>query len=697
MATNAPWKCSSCGYENAAFDTECFFCKQPKPGSSSASSTTSNTTSSSIRHSSSSREHLSAAHYVVTALLMLATVLFCTMLPLGKQFSSNIHVGLIMDFATTTFSETASNWTGLLILLAVIGAIAGSISAGEGAGTIGGAICGGLLYLAICFVWMLLVNYVFPFAVNAGAFVSIGALCLAFALGCAVAVVNYVKKFCLYLNPYPSTPGVYDDGVRRYYEDKHRHREEYGRRSYFFGPGLFSIKETIKNSWRANFQLIGNVKEWLGDHTNGLLEWLCWIPGLPYFIFYALSILMVGSIVTIICSLLHAVPMLLVMCIIDILFSITWLIDRFYLQLHSIKTSCPYDQTRAVIPAFECPSCGNKHMHLVPGPYGIWHRRCTCGKVLPTTFLMGRSSLKAFCPKCGNELAASDVQQFALTVVGGTSSGKTVLLSAFYHEFFKAIDKNKNVTYAIPDIHADMFRNLESWFEGAECGATALGETSDMYSILLKSNAFDVDKQFSLYDIAGEAFEDPAMASMLPQKQMNDSDGIVIVIDPLSALAMRNDAKSEGDDTSNYSTSEAAAVVSNFVTYLKTVLTNNKIKVKSDKPVAVVITKSDLSSVSRRISYHRIKSIMRNDESSFESFSNARDTVSRDFLIDIGLQDAVRAIEAGFTNVHYFPVSAIGHAANGEEYEPEHVVEPFYWLIRSAQPALAELLNIADE
>lgn len=86
-----------------------------------------------------------------------------------------------------------------------------------------------------------------------------------------------------------------------------------------------------------------------------------------------------------------------------------------------------------------------KHARLVPGPYGIWHRRCSCGKKLPTTFLLGRSALKAFCPVCGNELAASDVQQFSLSVVGGTSSGKTVLLTAFYHNFLEALDKNKQV------------------------------------------------------------------------------------------------------------------------------------------------------------------------------------------------------------------------------------------------------------
>lgn len=57
----------------------------------------------------------------------------------------------------------------------------------------------------------------------------------------------------------------------------------------------------------------------------------------------------------------------------------------------------------------------------------------------------------------------------------------------------------------------------------------------------------------------------------------------------------------------------------------------------------------------------------------------------------------LRAIEVALSNVRYFLVSAIGHAANGEESEPEHVAEPFYWLISRTQPALADLLNIIEE
>lgn len=76
-------------------------------------------------------------------------------------------------------------------------------------------------------------------------------------------------------------------------------------------------------------------------------------------------------------------------------------------------------------------------------------------------------------------------------------------------------------------------------------------------------------------------------------------------------------------------------------------------------------------------------------------YLQARDTICREFLMDIGLKEAVQAIEAGFIEVHYFPVSAMGHAENGDEYEPEHVTEPFYWLIGRAQPELMKAMGLS--
>lgn len=538
-------------------------------------------------------------------------------------------------------------------------------------------------------VGVLLLFVIFPkFSMSLVSIVGLIAIGLGIVVGAYIVFSNYISSIIENINPYD------------YYEDNSPHKQKFAaRRNYFFGPGYAQLSKVIDDAWNyiwTSIDTLFNIPTDLAEAIDfPVIKQVLWLECWLFAVCAAVTICVFVCLITFLLGVTFATVLTIVMAVILVLFSAIWLIDRVYLQCKSIRTNCPVDHTRAVIPMFECPGCGNTHDKLVPGPYGIWHRECTCGTILPTTFFLGRSKLKALCPLCGTELAASDTQQISFSLVGGTSSGKTMLLTAFYHEFFSKLDKNGSVSYEIPKIHEAMFENLSDWYSGVPCPATVVSHTSEMYSIILKSDLFDVAKQFSIYDIAGESFEDPTMANMLPQKQMRDSDGVIITIDPLSAMAMRESAQSLGDDTRNYSTTEAATIISNFATYLKAVLTNSSIKTKSQKPVSVVITKADLSSVSRRISYHKIKIIMKQQPDAFRNFDEARDTICREFLLDIGLMGAVQAIEAGFADVHYFPVSAMGHAENGEEYEPEHVIEPFSWLIERAQPELMQAMDLS--
>ena len=548
-----------------------------------------------------------------------------------------------------------------------------------------------LIYAALLYVAYEAIKWLIACAAPAAKWAALLLAAAGLVTGAIAAVKGYVQSIAHNINPY------------KYYVDRSPRRQEFARRrSYFFGPGYVQLGRTIRDAWRnigRSMESAARFRRGMTDLVDGILilHQIVWLLSWLFYLCAAMSVGAVGSAITLILSAVHAGILIAFMLVIYALFSVVWLADRAYLYLRSIRTSCPVDQYRAVLPAFACPSCGRKHTRLAPGSYGIWHRRCVCGKKLPTTAFMGRSALTAYCPKCGSRLAAAGAKQFALTLVGGTSSGKTVLLSAFYHELFSLIRTNRHVQCEIPDICKSKFRDLEQWFSGAECGATPVSRTADMYSVLLHAGVFDVCRQFSIYDIFGEAFSDSEMTGVLPQRQMRDSDGALIVVDPLSAPTLLEDARREGDDTGNPSKANPAEVAANFVAYLKSVLNGGALSVKSQKPVAVVITKSDLSSIGRHISYPRIREIMNGSPDAFDSFDEARDCICREFLQDIGLGDAVKAVEAGFSEVHYFPVSAMGHPANGEAYVPEHVAEPFYWLIAKTQPALAELLNIPAE
>lgn len=542
-----------------------------------------------------------------------------------------------------------------------------------------------LIYLAYVVIRWFIVSVILPVGKWAAIILAVAGT----IIGAFVALKSYAKSIKENINPY------------KYYEDNSKNRQEFAkRRSYFFGPGLHQLKKTVSDAWGG----IGKSIEWVfevrktigGTIEIPVIKQAAWLFSWLFALCALITTGVLGGAITCVLSAVHATILFVVMAIVYVLFSITWLIDRIYLQAHSIKSNCPYCLQRAVIPQFECPECHNLHTKLVPGPYGIWHRRCTCGNKLPTTFLLGRSRLNAYCPHCGSALAASDVQQFSISMIGGSTSGKTYLLTAFFHELFKSIDNNRNLYYEIPQMHVDMFDNLEDWFGGTKIEGTQRNESSYMYSILMSSEALQVRKQFSIYDIAGESFEDQTMSDMRTLYHFRDSNGLIIVIDPLTSDSIRDRAEESGADVSEYAKMDATLVIQNFVSYLKTVVTNVGAGKKDDRPVAVVITKTDLPTIDEALSYEHMAEMYRANSGSYENFSAIRDAICEDFLLNNGFNDALAAIKVNFSNVHFFPVSAIGHESNGRKFTPRHVMEPFNWILCSTDAPLAELMGVED-
>lgn len=542
-----------------------------------------------------------------------------------------------------------------------------------------------LIYLAYLIIRWLIVHIILP----AGKIAAIVALVTGTAIGAFFAFKSYIKSIIANINPYD------------YYEDHSKNRQEFAKqRNYFFGPGFVQLGKTVADAWKGIAEAIKwvfGLRKRISEAVDiFVLKQVIWLFSWLFVLCALIAIGILGGAITCILSVAHAAILLCVMAVIYVLFSITWIIDRIYLQMHSIKTNCPVCHARSVIPQFECPECHSLHTKLVPGPYGIWHRRCVCGKRLPTTFLLGRSRLNAYCPHCSTALAASDVQQFSISMVGGSSSGKTYLLASYFHEMFKQLDSNQKMFYEIPQSNVDMFNNIEDWFNGIEIDATQRNTSSYMYSVLMNSNALQSRRQYSIYDIAGETFEDQNMPEMSIVYHFRDSNGLVIVIDPLTSSDVRAKAAREGADVGKYARMDTAIVVENFAAYLKTVVTNVGAGKKDDRPVAVVITKTDLPTIDECLSYEHIDEMYRANSGSYENFSAICDAICEDFLGRNGFADAISAIKINFSNVHYFPVSAVGHAINGRKFTPQHVMEPFNWILCSTDAQLADVMGVKN-
>ena len=176
--------------------------------------------------------------------------------------------------------------------------------------------------------------------------------------------------------------------------------------------------------------------------------------------------------------------------------AIVWIIDRLSLVSKKISSDCPVCHTRFSMPAFVCPDCGAVHKKLVPGPYGTWKHKCTCGKKIPSTFLTGRSKLEACCPFCNSSLVVSDARPIVFQLIGGSKAGKTVYLAAFFHEYLEKLSQNRDLKVTIPEQYRPYFGELEEWFRGGDCPATAQ-LNSQMYPILIESG-LRIKRQFSI-------------------------------------------------------------------------------------------------------------------------------------------------------------------------------------------------------
>jgi hypothetical protein len=98
------------------------------------------------------------------------------------------------------------------------------------------------------------------------------------------------------------------------------------------------------------------------------------------------------------------------------------------------SATCPTCGWTTHLPAYMCSNdhCDAIHNDLRPGALGVWWRRCTCGRLLPTTVLRAARALRPVCPRCRRALLANAgvTTDLRIPLSGGPGAGKTQLLLA---------------------------------------------------------------------------------------------------------------------------------------------------------------------------------------------------------------------------------------------------------------------------
>ncbi len=520
-----------------------------------------------------------------------------------------------------------------------------------------------VLFLVAAYLIYLFITRVLPVLLAGGGILILTVIGIAFLagalIGLAVAVRNYARAITEHVD---------------FSEWEWKKDSEPAVRSYFFGPGYQQLRETIADAFKRN-------RAEQKKHKNAFL---------PFRIALFICVNLFGTVIMIIFAAIHGTVTTLVMMITYVVFTVVWALDRVYLQIRRIRSVCPVCKKRSLIPYFVCPQCGEIHKKLVPGPYGILNHTCVCGYSLPATFFNGRSQLDSKCP-CGAMLVASDAVQIGIQLIGGSKSGKSVLLAALFHEYLERLKRVKSLHMEITDEYRPYFDELEDWYKGGEAPPTEY-MNSRMYPILLKKKK-GIKKQLSVYDIAGEMFDGVTARNEVLQEQFHYCSGLMFLIDPFSDGNLRSGRIRAGGTLGEFSNMKPDEVATNFINYLVSTghaRTSERLAV----PMAVMIVKSDITEVRRVIGPARLNAMVKRGE--YTGYEQARDAECRKFLVDIGLDLAVSTLEAKFSNLHYFPVSAMGHSPDGDPYEPWGIMEAMDWIMAQADSELNSMIRTVN-
>lgn len=357
-----------------------------------------------------------------------------------------------------------------------------------------------------------------------------------------------------------------------------------------------------------------------------------------------------------------------------------------------VEQHCPYCYNTFKLPHFKCPHCGKIHEQLIPARSGLLFARCSCEHFLSCTVLSKRDRLDSVCPKCNRDLAASNAKEFSIQVIGGDSAGKTAFISAFQHIYQDSINMEKCAIHGEPK---DAFDRVEAMFRN---GYTKPSSPSEVipYTLVHQSGS-SAGQSLVFYDIPDEVL----LSEEYERNPLNFgfSNGIVVIIDPLSVQSVRNECgKLDVGSVSGYSRDTSESIVIHFITKFSEI-SGRAAKKMSGIPVAVLVAKSDVKGIKDKIGPTIIESAFRSDPARYQnSVEAAADEICRQYLSDIGLSNILNNLDAVFSMVRCFPISSIGHTAKqGHPFEPYGVIEPIAWIGESGHAVMSAQLRKARE
>jgi len=459
------------------------------------------------------------------------------------------------------------------------------------------------------------------------------------------------------------------------------------RKSYYFEKGYTDLSNTIKGAWTNNKTSAAYYWSELSKVNSNpdCSGWEKLFKSVLY-IFATISVVVVGTIVTVLISIIHISILIFVMFLVYIAFSIIWGVDRIYLIRNRIFSPCTVctKSSEYLIPTYLCPKCGREHTRLTPGVYGILKRECICGTMLPTTFFNGRRDLKAICPNpdCKAPIYGKESKPICIPIVGGPAVGKTVFITAFIKKFTESIipASNWEIEHYSPEKQKLLESIIKNYNVGSVTKTTDRSAISFNFFLKSKNGLWHPEKLFFIYDIAGEVFGGEIEDRL--QKQYLYAHGVVFIIDPFSCPDVMNDfsSKISPADMAQISHTNPNDALDIFIQKLQDIAGLSPSDL-SKVPIAVVINKTDIGGLNKLFNKTALTEIIARNPKKKLTESEAQNIACKEFLRENGMGNLVQTIDMKFKTNKFFDCSALGHSIGQGPMRPSHVMVPMRWLL----------------
>ncbi|MFJ9639235.1 hypothetical protein [Streptomyces sp. NPDC101178] len=384
-------------------------------------------------------------------------------------------------------------------------------------------------------------------------------------------------------------------------------------------------------------------------------------------------------------ALLTSAVMVLVHLVMWLLVGLVWLaavagvgalrgVDRGVALARRVRMKCPYPRCYRAFPlaVHRCPGCGAAHRELRPGRFGALSHLCSCGRRIHAVSLAGRDRLAVECPHCDRSLPAGigRLRIVHVPVIGGTSSGKTMLMAAAVTGLQASTGHGPmKVEFATDDDRRDVLDINGQLQQGGWVRKTQGGQPR---ALMLRISHRRRHRLLYLYDPMGESLHD--VDSTRRQEYLAHADGVVLVVDVLADPQVRRSLSAADEELARAAGPAEPGPWQTYQTFTGELSALAGRRRRGRLPLAVVVTKRD---VLDRIEHLRVPA-----------------TGVGPWLATIGLDPLVRDLGHRFRSRRYWALSAYAATGTGPLVsEQRRAAEPVLWILARTGLRVGKLLS----